>query len=212
MRPSLPIVTMSDALGLVSSLSKDEFANFRKLPASERSFSPNKKAIASASTEVGLSVGNLEALLSALGWMYDRLAEFTTDAERRDGIHQLLNALVGSSEPADAELVERLSLLLSPKPEHEHFKKISRLERGALPQATAFETFVDMRPDFADDLLSIRGYIPVITFFVRATSVDPTQRQFTFSISAEQFESLKDSIDRLSTKLSLLKAASINDL
>ncbi|MFA6033022.1 MAG: hypothetical protein WC889_09000 [Myxococcota bacterium] len=201
MRFVLPLATLPQAFSLIESLKDDQFDALVRLIASPRSFSPPEADISGLANELEITAKDVEALLGALHFLYERLSELPlVDGSRDAAITELAREIKDDISPT-SPLPSRLSKLLLRSEAHDHFKKIFRLERGFLPSAISFESLVDMRPDFNDDLSEIRGYIPVISYNVRTNSSNPQLRSLTINIPVDKVDDFIKSVERLKAKI-----------
>jgi hypothetical protein len=75
---------------------------------------------------------------------------------------------------------------------------------GVLESATSFGSFVDLRPNYAQDRNSIEEFLPVIVFRVSTEADDGNERSYAFQMTPASLMELKSVIDDTFHKLSSL--------
>ena len=160
--------------------------------------------------EMSLSQQQTFYLLSALAFIY-RQAQ--ADAEFSDSIARALSDGLKGDDAVDlSKLTSRLTSLLAPNPQADKEIKISRLRTGFLKNATGFGSFVDLRPNFSDDLKTLHGLVPIIQFRISTDATNPADADFVFQLDEGSLAKMKEAVKRSEEKLRELSALKISGL
>jgi hypothetical protein len=148
-------------------------------------------------------------VLSVLAFVY---RQARADLQAPESIARRLGAVLQDDVAGRTRLISRLTQILAPNAKAEKEIKIGRLKSGFLKNATGFGSFLDLRPNFSEDLKEVHGLIPVIQFRIATDATDPADAAFVFQLDEEGLAKMKEAIERSEKKLKQLSALNISDL
>lgn len=147
-------------------------------------------------------------LLSASEFFYTSVNKIKdTDEEIPDIIDDALGQFEELEEhPEEIDRIkERLLALVQSNPAVERQEKLERLQSGLLPNGVGFTSFVDLRPDFADDRSEINRIIPVILFRVSTDSDEASKSSYVFQLTEEALGKLKTAVEDAERKVQAVR-------
>jgi hypothetical protein len=202
-----PPETVGAAIAPIASLSDDEFKRLHEATSTRRSFALKAKLAKELTIEIPLLGTNLPFTLGALSFLYSRLENYREKASLPAIVSQLVEDFEVKCKPEDREKLEqRLGTLLSRNESFEVFRRMQRLEKGFLPNATSFRSFVDLRPDFGgEEALKFDGFVKIIQFRIRTDAVNKKVKEFVFQVNEDTLDELQKAIDRARDKLKALQ-------
>lgn len=159
---------------------------------------------------LGLQAEAIGYLLAALDVLYGRIKNVPR-AQSGEAIRRFVDDFDETPDNREV-LVARLTELTTPTEKIEVAQKIRRLRTGFLENATAFSTFVDLRPDFAPDYESVRALVPIIQLMVSTDAEDVARQHVVFQLDERRLAGLKSVIENAEKKLNTLKAKGVEKL
>lgn len=209
----LPPNSLGDLISPIADLSETEFSALNAAVSTKRSFSLKKEEIERLRNELPQAAArNLTFLLTALSFLYGHLLRLTEAGMQYDeAVKATAEELESDAKWGSKKTIatDRLALLFK-QDVHQQLRKIQRLQSGFLPNALGFATFIDVRPDFGDNLNSpqLRAYVPIIQFRITTDSQSPEQKSIVFQMSESALSDLRKAITHAETKLDILKEKS----
>jgi hypothetical protein len=205
-----PPSTLDEALAPILELSQSEFDHLVNATSSARSFSLRPDAIEQLKIELPNVANNLPFLLGALSFLYSQIDKLREGRETFDAIIAKLVDELSFDKSDDEERKQfeaRLSILLAKNEPYGKFRKVERLQKGLVPNATSFKSMVDLRPDFGDsEDMSFDGLITVVQFQVSTDATKNSQKEFLFQLSEESLLDLRKAVERAEEKIKKLKS------
>jgi hypothetical protein len=201
-----PPESLGAAIAPLATVSDTEFERLRRVVSTRRSFNVQAKVVKELLAEVpGLSA-NLPFMLGALTFLYGRLEPYRDKTPLPAIVTQLVEDFDVKCEASDRQRLERrLTLLLERNEAFEASKKTQRLEKGFLPNAIGFRSFVDLRPDFGgEETVSFKGFLKIVQFRIRTDAETKRAKEFVFQVNEEALDELQQAIDRAKAKLRAL--------
>jgi hypothetical protein len=157
--------------------------------------------------------GNFEAkrvfqLLVSLEFLYDRSREWEKRGRDRDKSLREFLEVTGIFEKLGSENngFDRLLGLIAKNAALERRTKLKFLRTGVLATATAFTSFVDIRPRFAEDRSALEELVPVV--ILRVTTEEDgeeSERSPVFQLNLSGVQKLRVALDDVEKKLKALK-------
>ncbi|QDU22460.1 hypothetical protein [Urbifossiella limnaea] len=96
--------------------------------------------------------------------------------------------------------------LFSDFPNRDYSDKLRGLETGPLPHLHSFRTVCDLRPVYNADATDIVTYLPLVTMCMTIhKSMSDDFEEVSVLLSEDDIDDIRDALDRLDQKLSLLK-------
>lgn len=205
----IPPASIGEALVPILRLPSEQFNQFLVAVTGPKSFDLPKEDIADLVKKLPTLRATLPFALGALTFLYTNLVRAESEEPAPldpSVVQEILEDISEKIGDAKAEAAERLSALLSKRDAHEHYRKLRRLQSGFLPNATGFSSFVDLRPDYAEegDDLSISGYVPMIQFRI-STDAPGDARRMVFQMTETALAQLKEAIERAESKLKAVR-------
>lgn len=199
---SLP-ETLGAAVAPIANLTDEEFKRLRGATSTRRAFSIKASAAKELASEIPSLSATLPFTLGALTFLYSRLEPYRDSAPLANVVAQIIEDFEIKCAADDRPKLERrLIELLGRNESFEQAKKLQRLERGFLPNATAFRSFVDLRPDFGgEETVKFSGFLKIVQFRIRTDSDSKRSREFVFQVTEEALDELQQAIDRARAKL-----------
>jgi hypothetical protein len=198
--------TFPEIMTSIGALNESEYEELKQFT-NAVGFNPKPSEIAKLKINSRETSVDKKFLLAALAFLHERLTDMTADFSESDGVLQkFVDDVFEDARPDQVDkktiTLQRLKSLLEASAEHTALLKRKRLTAGFLPNATTFSSFVDLRPNFADeDLSKANGYVPMIQFRIRTDSATPGLKSFVFQMDVDALEELKKAIDRVEKKL-----------
>jgi hypothetical protein len=201
-----PPENLGAAIAPIANITEDEFNALRRAISTRRAFNVKPKAAKELANEIPALSATLPFTLSALNFLYARLEQYRDKVPLPAIVSQLVEDFEVACQPSDRQRLEqRLVLLLERNDSFDRAKKLQRLEKGFLPNAIAFRSFVDLRPDFGgDDNLQFGGFVKIVQFRIRTDGNTKKSRDFVFQINEEGLDELQDAVARAKAKLRAL--------
>jgi hypothetical protein len=200
--------SLEEVVRNVAQLSDSAFNSLQSL-VSKQGFQIESEQCERLAKEMSLSQEQTLYLLSALAFMY-RQAE--SASESNETLARNLSDELGDNTVDLPKLTKRLTMLLAPNPQADKEIKINRLKTGFLKSATGFGSFVDLRPNFSDDLKTLHSLVPMVQFRISTDARDPTDANFVFQVDEEGLAKMKEAIERTEEKLRQLSVTKFADL
>jgi hypothetical protein len=213
--PSSQILTplsLEDAIAQIALFTQEQFEKFRTAIESNDGFETETERLERLAPKLDVKPELLFYVLTACGYLYNRINNGTNPPNSDDniglrtGLQEFIEGFdENTKESLDKELlVSRLTVVLSRKERIDEIRKINRLRDGFIPNAQAFHTLLDLRPNFADGYESILGIIPVFQFRVTTDSDDEALQQIVFQIDENRLKKLKQVVENAEKKLSVV--------
>ncbi|WP_398482306.1 hypothetical protein [Tardiphaga sp.] len=214
-RPAvLPPTSLGAAVRPLAIMPDDEYHRLLEVISGPQSFSPSKQTYARLEREAPSLSANLNFLLAALSYLSSQTERFEEAGQRIDTVvDSLVAELDEDAQWGDAKKVayERLLEIFTQNRLAKNYKKLERLRTGFLPNAVAFSSFVDLRPNFADETTEAIQFLPVVQFRVTTDADAVSAREHIFQLTEDGLGLMKEAIERVETKLKTLKEdATIN--
>lgn len=203
----VPLSSMHDVVSAIGQMDDEQYHRLLAAIGSQ-SFYFRESSLPVLAASIGITVPDLKNILDVLRFAFQRLGELSGDDERRlADIAEFVDSLQGYDDlAADSAVVkQRLAELLRPSDVHRSREKISRLEAGFLPDLTNISTFVDLRPNFDNDLNEIDGFLPVVTLNIQTNSSNPLIRSITLNLPLSSIEEVISSVERLNRKVTKIR-------
>jgi hypothetical protein len=200
--PDLP-----EALKSIASLHDDQFKVLQEAVLSPDGFDVSVERCRSIAEKLKIDAQQVGTLLSSLEFLYLRSREWV--AQGRDVVTALREfALFADLEKHfdKQSQLSRLETLLSRNPSLERRRKIKWLQTGILNTATAFASFVELRPSYTEDRATIEEFIPVIIFRIITESGLGEDNEHIFQLTPDGLVKLRAAIDDMEKKLKSLQA------
>ena len=201
-----PPESIGAAITPIATISDVEFTRLRKATSTRRSFNIKPKSVKELIGEIPALSMSLPFTLGALAFLYGRLEPFRDKTSLPAVVTQLVEDFEVKCEAGDREKLEqRLTQLLERNESYESSRKLQRLEKGFLPNAIGFRSFVDLRPNFGGEGdLQFDGFLKIVQFRIRTDAEARKTKEFVFQVSEEALEELQLAIDRAKAKLRAL--------
>jgi len=203
----LPPTSLEEVLGYLARLDSRQFEALRDDVVGSQAFNAEKDRCERLSEKLGLNKEPVAYLLSALSFLYGQVQGAVRDGLQFETATQALTdslTLDAFSEDERQRLISRLPLLLAENPNVERAAKLRRLKRGFLSNAVGFSTFVDLRPNFSDDL-SVEALIPIVQFRITTDAEADNDRFVVFQIGEDGLAELDSAVQRAKKKLAAIK-------
>jgi hypothetical protein len=202
-------LTFQQAITLIASLDQVQFQTIERAVRSSHSFEISDQEGRQLAQAAGLDVDTILSVFSVLAYMYGRVSAQSLD---REAIDQSVRLFLGSEVPGLDEttgelLAGRLLALLQPDPKIDALTKQRRLQAGFLRNIVQVSSFVDIRPDFSDDRVTIRGAVPVVELQIRTDAEHPVDRDIVLQLNERTLQTLKSAIEDIELKLILTRDA-----
>ena len=202
--PPLP-----QALEILGTLDADKISFLRDETRSKEAFGRDAERCRTLQKRLTLpKMSDVSGLLSSLDFLYQRLTEWTQDGEDR---REVLEAFLESTD-LRSNLGENpdqsfpyLFELLEENPAVERTRKLARLRTGILDNAVTFSSFVDIRPNYTDDRLSIDDLVPVIVFEIGIERHSDTDTTCVFQLTENGLHEFKNCIADTINKIKSVK-------
>jgi hypothetical protein len=212
-RPYRSVPPLHRAVNLLSRLNDSQFATFLQEVRGPRAFDTEAARIDALTSALKFDQANdTIILLASCGFLYDRAHESAGDNRDITDITRDLLQFSGlwprSDEQASA-LLQRLSAVLRSNPIRDQELKRHWLQTGILDLATAFSSFVDLRPNFAQDRQDITELLPVVIFNIDVQTESGDDRSYAFQLSETSLSQLARAVADVQLKLSRLRAHSV---
>jgi hypothetical protein len=199
---------MSQALRPIAGMTEAEFEALLAAISGARSFSLSKDQIAELTRQIPVSANNLPYMLGTLAFLYSQISQQIGEDDVGEAtIAKLVEELDASSFSGDDKeaMSRRLKALLERRASHQIFAKTRRLQRGFIPNATGFSSFVDLRPNFNDGVpTEVVDFLPLIQFRISTDADRNDQKRFVFQLSPDSLGELQKAIERAQAKLEIL--------
>jgi hypothetical protein len=212
----LPPQTVLEVLMPIASMDNSVFEELKRELSSVNPFSDSAEHRVEISSRLKLNIAHLEALFAVLDGLFLRVRELDTPTDELDDlISDYIDRLSKTDDGAERRKPKELETLKSrvsqlfkeTLPSIQKAKKTARLKLGFLRNAKQFDTFVDVRPDFADKKYErIDGWVEVVQFRITTDAVAGLERQIVFQCDEASLNELKTRVDEAQTKLRTLKA------
>ena len=108
-------------------------------------------------------------------------------------------------EHIDNRIYQRLSRLVSENPVTEVYYKNQWLQTGLVDTATDFDSFVDLRPRFSDDMSGVEEFIPVVIFRAIVENDRGEEKSHVFQLSEDGVDALRLTLEIIDRQLGALK-------
>lgn len=154
--------------------------------------------------------GDAFYLLSAVDFFYSQVQDLKEEGDEvAEIVEFVLSTFSGLDDDSEkAEIVrDRLASLVSPNPVADDLRKLERLKTDLIRNGVGFSSFVDLRPDFAEDKSKIKRLVPIIIFRVSTDSNDDGERSFVFQLTEEALGKLKGTVEDAEKKLRAVRSS-----
>jgi hypothetical protein len=197
------------ALRTIVSLNDEQYKVPQEAISGPEGFAVTAERCRVLATRLQTGSPQVATLISSLEFLYQRSREWVS--QRRD----VLTALRDFFSLADLEKhlgdqqslgYTRLGALLVKNPIVERQRKIKWLQTGILETATAFASFVELRPNYTDDRAEIEEFVPVTIFRIVTESDLTEDHEHIFQLTPEGLQKLREAIDDVENKLKNLYA------
>ena len=171
-------------------------------------FDASKERVEVLATGIGSEPESIGGLLNGLGYLYAQVQGKGSDQEAfSDIISELLLTVYQEDRKAIPRepAVTRLTQLLSRNTNADELRKLRRLKSGFLPNATAFSTLVDLRPNFDEERERLLAFIPILQFRVATDAEDPDEALMVFQMDIRGLAKLKTCIEEAEKKLASVR-------
>jgi hypothetical protein len=189
-------------------MSEQEFATLLASISGPRSFSLSSDQIEDLQTKLPSQAAQLTFVLAALSYVSAHVSRMVDSGVLyKEAISSLVEELDKDANwgPQKQQIIGRFSSLLHSEL-HKRYRKLKRLQSGFVPNAVAFSTLVDLRPDFGDGPeLSLKGFVTILQMRVTTDASDPNDKRIVFQLSETALGEMKKAIDRAESKLALIK-------
>ncbi|MGJ5195187.1 hypothetical protein [Bradyrhizobium sp. HKCCYLRH1030] len=201
-----PPESLGAAIAPLAALSQQEFEKLREATSTRRLFNVKPKVAKELASEIPALGPTVTFTLGALNFLYGRLALLREKSSLETIVAQIIDDFeVPCSPELRVTLEQRLIKLLRKNENYDAAQKLQRLEKGFLPNAIGFRTFVDLRPDFGgDENLQFGGFLKVIQFRIRTDADAEKTKEFVFQINEDGLDDLQQAIDRARAKIRAL--------
>jgi hypothetical protein len=201
-------------VGEIGSLSDQAYETLRADVEGEDAFTSDTVRCQRLSPLLELAPEDVGLVLAALEFLYERIKNLQPSKQASEMIRRFVDGFeeVKLTPDVRAKLIDRLIELTAQKERVELARKIRRLRTGFLDNATAFSTFVDLRPDFNSDYESVRSLVPIIQLMISTDSDDPARQHFVFQMDERRLAGLKDVLDKAEKKLKTLQTKGVDRL
>lgn len=201
-----PPESLGAAIAPLATISQQEFERLLDATSTRRSFNVKPKIVKWLATEIPAFGTTLAFTLGALNFLYGRLSPYRDKSPLENIVSQLVDDFEVQCAPDLRQTLEqRLTKLLRKNESYDTAKKLQRLEKGFLPNAIGFRTFVDLRPDFGgEENVQFSGFLKVIQFRVRTDANGKKTKEFVFQINEDGLDDLQQAIDRARAKIRAL--------
>lgn len=206
--------SLIEVLAEIAILKDDQFKFLSDQIRDIDSFDTDRSRLKRISSQTNIDVDNLRLIMNGLAYLYKTIHRVNIEPQKlSEVVGELLDtllieegienhsAVLGSNK---IELISRLEVLLQKTDTASNYAKYERLRWGFLPVILAAESFVDLRPNFSDDLNSIDELIPLVQFNLVTDSPNETYRNIVFQVDARALEVLKKAVERAEEKLKKL--------
>ena len=208
-----PPESLAEALQPVVALNATDLTKLSSALSGPNSFSLTDKQVMDLANTISIDEESLPYVLSALSALYDYVKDRVSLGKEFDAVINDIaidfdsDKFIGSKSD---KLASAMRELLKPQSMHTRRRKISRLQKGNLPTALGFTSFVDLRPDFDDSRseLVITGYVPVVQLRITTDAFDPSFRRLTLQLTKEGLDELSKTLERTISKITALKTQS----
>ena len=197
-------LSLGDTLTAVTQLAANQLGVLHRAVQSEAAYDSNAERVSALASEIGLTEQVVASILSTLDNLYGMSLEDASDlpppTEAAIKIH-LREILSFWDNPAQQLVIDRLApLLCSPAADAKH--KSDRLQKGFLPNAIAFQSFVDLRPVFSSERDAITKFIVTSQFRI----ITDDDKPVIFQLSEESLQDFRAAVDLLEKKFAVLRA------
>lgn len=201
---------LADVLLELANLDEDAYNSLLKDVRGEEAFSRSRPRCEALARSIGAE-GPIDAfyLLTAINIVYSNVQDLMDDDD--DEIINLveivmsgLGGMKGHDEQFET-LRDRLVELVAPHPVVDDLRKLNRLKTDLIQNGVGFTSFVDLRPDFAEDRSHIKRLVPVVLFRVSTDSEEDSERSFVFQLTEEALGTLKEAVVDAETKLEAVR-------
>lgn len=201
-----PPESLGAAIAPLATISQHEFEMLLEATSTRRSFNVKPKVVKELANEIPAVGTTLAFTLGALNFLYGRLAPYRDKSPLEAIVVQLVDDFeVQCASELRQTLEQRLTKLLRKNESYDTAKKLQRLEKGFLPNAVGFRTFVDLRPDFGgEENVQFGGFLKVIQFRIRTDANEKKTKEFVFQINEDGLDDLQQAIDRARAKIRAL--------
>jgi hypothetical protein len=215
----LPPGTVLSVLDPLVSFDEKKFNLLKLEIGGPKGFNFDQSRISKLADPLELSTSHLEALISVLDGLYLRTSDILSDgAEINEALGEFVDRIKSDDEKYEASddqvelLKSRLIDLISSNYESiNNSKKIERLKDGFLKNAVGVGSFVDLRPNFTEDLEKINGWIATVQFRITTDSNIALDREIVFQCDQSSLVKLKAAIEKAEKKLKTMMNAAENN-
>ena len=204
----LPPTSAIEALGVLVRLDDRSFELIKNEILGPSAFDASDDRVSSIASQLGAATDEIYNLLSSLPSLYSLMRRLNApDDEIEKIVEDFLSQVI---DPEDLPengfdtLTKRLTELLKKNESADRFAKLLRLRDGFLSNAKSFTSFVDLRPEFTEDEMSVRQLIPIVQFRIATDATDPSSREYVFQLDEAALVKLKDAVERAEKKLTAL--------
>jgi hypothetical protein len=163
----------------------------------------------SADLGAGLNAHDVFKMLGSLWYLKSRLHDWRDAADigsATDELFEFLGLDRQLGEDLDDQLKGRLVEILDHSPEQAVRDEVHRLRTGILDTVIDFDSFVDLRPRFSEDLSSVEEFIPVVVLGIAVEKDFGPEESYVFQLSPEGIESLRAVLEDVDDRLAALSA------
>lgn len=213
-----PVVILPNSLetlvARIGTLSDKGYRILRDEVGGDDAFNADNDRCERLAADLALPTEDIPYLLATLELLYGRLKGLRSEAQRAAAIGHLVGNFDESqlAEQERGKLIARLIELTAPNSQVDLAQKVRRLRTGFLDNATAFSTFVDVRPDYTSEYEAISRLVPIIQLMVSTDAEDPTKRHVVFQLDEKALAGLKSIVSDTEKKLQTLKNQSLATL
>lgn len=196
-------------IGRITELDEAAFENFATQVTGPASFEIEEDQLDKLAENCGWPVEQIQYLLAALSFLYDRLESVSTqEISRNEQTRQILVELelFEDEEHKLEELTQRLWKLLQHNDSHEVHKKVRRLQDGFTPISQNFHSFVDLRPSISPDRKSVEGFVTIIQLNIKTSVNEGPEAEYTLHLNKAALAKLKLTIDDIDKKIQLIES------
>jgi hypothetical protein len=165
-------------------------------------------------TELGSNGRTAAVLLAFTSNVFDHLCDSSEfGIEKKEFLEVFQEILRGEfDDEHQAQLVfNRLEQLLQPWRSALRRRKKEWLETGILPTAIDFASFVDLRPDFSDDRMTIDALVPIAIVEIVTQSSPDERKSIQFQLGAKALADLKALVADIEKKLKAAEAIKVKE-
>jgi hypothetical protein len=206
--------TIDAVLAKIGTLSDSAYAVLRQEIEGDSAFDVNSERCERLSPTLELAPDQVGLVFAAVEFLYDRMKDLPKGTQPAETLRRVVDSFDELKLGADIreKLLNRLGELIAPNEKAELAQKIRRLRTGFLDNATAFSTFVDLRPDFTPGYETVRALVPVIQLMVSTDAEDAARQHVVFQLDERGLTGLKTVVEYAERKLNTLKAKGVENL